>query len=326
METDKITRQKDFLAQGFAGLFSAFLYLSYALSFAFLVPVQHVFQKRGLKRGLVVGCIALVAIALGQVGRLSELKNLDPRALASGLVPPFLLLAAMAFLNAKTGRFGSVSKILASAFLISLIAAPFVVKATENAALITALKAYVVETFEISGAEANPAELHAAVDASILVLRSAFSAFILWIIAGNWWLGAWTAAKSTEKETGILSPEAETLRISNIHVPGFLLWPTLASWFVLFLVLATGTQGLLAMAAWNLCLWTASFYAVQGIGIIWHFSEQFKAGRLIRLFVPLSVLLIFVAPAASVIVFTSLPILGITEVWLPYRTLKGALK
>ncbi|MEW6550235.1 MAG: hypothetical protein AB1407_12320 [Spirochaetota bacterium] len=326
METDRMARQKDFLAQGFAGLFSGFLYLSYALSFVFLVPVQHAFRKRGTKRGLAVAAMAMATIAMGQAGRLNELKSLDFRSLAVGLAPPLLFLASIIFANAKTGKLSSPMKILISALAISLLAAPMVVESTENTGLVANLKAYVVAAYEASGADANPAELHGAVDAAIQVLRSAFSVFILWMIAGNWWLGAWTAAKSREKETGAEDPRTEGLRMSNFHIPSFLLWPTLGTWAGLFVILATGTKGIPALVGWNLALWTASFYAVQGIGILWHFSERYKAGRLARLFLPLLVLLLFVAPAAAAVALSILPILGITEVWLPYRTLKGALK
>jgi hypothetical protein len=65
---------------------------------------------------------------------------------------------------------------------------------------------------------------------------------------------------------------------------------------------------------------------MQGIGIISHLSRQFNATRIVRLLAPLAVMAIALSNTAGAIIMITLPILGITEVWLPYRDVKGALK
>jgi len=52
-EQERLLKKRIILADATAGILSGFLYLSYVLSFAFLVPVQQSFAGRGMKAGLV---------------------------------------------------------------------------------------------------------------------------------------------------------------------------------------------------------------------------------------------------------------------------------
>ena len=324
-------RNREFLLNASAGLLSGFIYLSYVLSFAFLVPVQHAFAGRGRKSGLVAAAFAFLAIAAGQAFRMLEIKSLDPLILASGILPPLLLLAAIGFINMKPAKLGRGTSILLASALLSALVAPFVMKATSDKNFSSWLVEYVASTMSSTGATGDSLfNARAAVDSAIGVIRSAFAAIILWILAGSWWIGSVIAARGAVRAARH-GGEADasvnvTVSLAGIRVPSIALWPTLLAWTLLLVVLMTRQTGYLATAAWNIALCAASLYAVQGMGILSHLSKQFNATRFLRLLAPIAILAVALSSAAGAIIMIALPVLGITEVWLPYRSIKGALK
>ena len=327
----RLVRNKEFLLNASAGLLSGFIYLSYVLSFAFLVPVQHAFAGRGRKSGLIAAAFAFLVIAVGQIFRMLEIKTLDPVILASGIVPPLLLLAAIGFINMKPAKLGRGLSILIATALLSGLAAPFVMKATSDKNFSAWLVEYVASAMNSTGTGGDSLfNAQAAVDSAIGVIRSAFSALILWIMAGSWWFGSVIAARGAAREMrreGKVDGTVKTfMNLADIRVPSIALWPTLLAWTLLLVVLMTKRTDILATTAWNIALCAASLYAVQGMGILSHLSKQFNATRFLRLLAPVAILAVALSSAVGAIIMIALPVLGITEVWLPYRSIKGALK
>jgi len=322
-----LTRNRELLLDASAGLLSGFIYLSYVLSFAFLIPVQHAFAGRGRKSGLIAAAFSFLAIAIGQIARMLEIKTLDPLVIIAGVLPPLLLLAAIWFVNAQIGKTGAGGKILIAVLILSAIAAPFVIKATSDKSFSAWMIEYIGSAMKSSGLEGDgEAYARAAVNAAIAVIQSGFAAIILWILAGSWWLGSYIAARAAIRQKTADESVFASIRLSRLRVPSLALWPTLLSWILLFAVLITKQTGLLSALVWNISLCLASLYAMQGIGIISHLSRQFNATRIVRLLAPLAVMAIALSNTAGAIILITLPILGITEVWLPYRNVKGALK
>jgi hypothetical protein len=328
MISEMIGKKKDLLAQAWAGLSGGLLYLSYILSFAFLVPIQHVFSRRGFKSGLLAIGVALGTVSVGHIGRMVEMKTVEFGTFLSGILPPALLLGAISFINLPVKKLSQGLKICIAALALSLIALPFIMHSTGDLEFLAILKDYVARTIASSGLSVNESlYAHEAVDAAVTMVRSGFSAFILWILASNWYLGDLLANKARiPLREEYSEPDRSTKPLADLYISSAMVWPTLFSWTLLFIVIVTDSKGILSMIAWNTALWTASFYAVQGLGILSYLAAHFPAARLLRLFIPLALIILFVAPTAGMIAFIALPILGITEVWLPYRTIKGALK
>lgn len=328
MNSEMVGRRKEILAQAWSGVSSGLFYLSYIVSFAFLVPIQHAFSRRGIKSGIMAISVALGTITVGHIGRMIEMKAMNFGTLFSGILPPALLLGAISFINIPVKKLSQGLKICISALALSLIASPFILRSTGDVEFLAVLKDYVARSIESSGVALNESlYAHEAVDAAVAMVRSGFSAFLLWMIASSWWLGNVLAQKvkasASDDSTEL---EKTTTPLAEIYISSAVVWPALISWIVLFIVIVTKTKGILSMIAWNAALWSASFYAIQGIGILSYLSKRFQVARLLRLFVPLAIILLFIAPTAGTIALIVLPILGITEVWLPYRTIKGALK
>ncbi len=320
----RLARNREFLLNVSAGLLAGFIYLSYVLSFAFLVPVQHAFAARGNRSGFIAALFAFLVTAAGQLFRMLEMKVVDPILLASGLLPPLLLLAAIGLINMKPFRLGRGASIVLATALLSALASPFVMKATADKNFSAWLVEYVASTMNSSGMGGDAAfNARAAVDGAMSLIRSAFSALILWMLAGSWWIGSVIGAR---RRRGVDEGAKPFMSLADIRVPFIALWPTLLAWTLLLVVLMTRKSGYLATAAWNIALCLASLYAIQGMGILSHLSRQFNATRFLRLLAPIAILAVALSSAVGAIIMIALPVLGITEVWLPYRTIKGALK
>jgi hypothetical protein len=323
----QLAKNRELLLTASTGLLSGLLYLSYVLSFAFLVPVQHAFTGRGKKSGFIAAGIAMFVIAAGQVGRMIEMRVLDPVVLVAGVLPPLLFLAAIAFVNMKIGSLPIGGKILIASMVLAAIAAPFVMQATADKNFSSWLVEYIGSAMSSSGIGTDgQAYARAAVDSAISVIQSAFAAFILWVVASSWWIGSFYAARKALRETQAGESLLASIRLATMRVPYFALWPTLLSWALLFVALLTKQTGFVAAIAWNIALCSASLYAMQGIGIVSHLFKRFNANRLLRILAPLAIVAVALSSTAGALILIALPLLGITEVWLPYRNLKGALK
>ena len=76
-------------------------------------------------------------------------------------------------------------------------------------------------------------------------------------------------------------------------------------------------------AAMNCALVLAALYAIQGLGIVAHFLGRFNTPRPLRIAIAATAVLALVTSTMGVVLAVALPILGVTEIWIPYRKTKG---
>lgn len=320
-----------------SGLIAGFLYLSFLLSFAFLIPVQRSFAARTTKSGLTTAGIALISILVGQGFRLLSFGAFDFALCVASTVPPLIFLVALCLVNLRLGRLGTGIKILLASLLITIVSAPFVMTATQDQAFLDNIKAYVssaaassgIDPSALSGSALSGGALSGvdeSIRSAIATLRSAFAPLVFWMLGFSWLYGSRMAARAQVLSLEEREARMARLKLGNFKVPQAALWPTLATWAFLFIALAAKLGALASTLAWNLALCSASLYAVQGLGIMGYLSERYPLARLVRLLLPLAAILIVLNPTAGAVTLIILPILGITEVWFPYRNLKGALK
>lgn len=321
--------RREAILDAMAGLVSGALYLSYVLTFLFLIPVQSSFAARGRRSGSRAALVALLMIVIGQVVQTREFQNLDLVFLAVSLLTPAALYGALFFIACRVKNWNAGVKILVASSALSLIAGPLIVKATANSEFTAWIRDYVVGILAASTGQ-DQAELisiaSAAVHSAIRALRSGFAVFILALVGASWWFGSLRAIKSAARNSTSLAIDTESVDLSKARAPSFLLWPALALWSGLFAVLTLKVGGGIEVVAWNLSLCVAAIYGVQGVGIIAHAATSQRAGHIIRLLVPLAVLISMLNSTVGIIVLILVPLLGITEVWLPYRNFKGAFK
>ncbi|MCE5255655.1 MAG: DUF2232 domain-containing protein [Spirochaetaceae bacterium] len=308
------------------GILSGVLYLTYVFSFFFLAPLQYAYARKGLKTGIRASLASLIVILVGMLVSLGgSLSALQPKYLVAGIVPPLLFMIAVWYINSGLGKSGQGQKVVLVSALLSIVAWPFLTRMLSDVSFVAGLEEMLQENLAgISGQAADAAVVHSTLESALKIVKSAYAPVMLCFTAANWWLGSGLAAIKAVKQGKADGTLFQKRNITDMHVPYSLLWPTLLAWTALLIVTALHKEGPIAWIAWNVALFLAALYAAQGIGILNFFSKRFKAGGILRLLLPLLIIVGIINQTAAVIILIALPLLGITEVWFPYRNFKGA--
>jgi hypothetical protein len=141
--------------------------------------------------------------------------------------------------------------------------------------------------------------------------RSFLLAFFL-LLAASWWLGSWVGARS-------LGRRAELPRPRSFRLPELYIWPLIGALGLLLLSLAT-SLGPLGYAAWNAALILMFLYGVAGVGVLQFLLERYRVPRGMRWLLGLILVILVLTPRANLVVLIGLPALGVSEIWLKYRS------
>jgi hypothetical protein len=316
-----------------AGAISTALYLSGLLLFAYLVPVQYVFGRYGWRGGLASAAVSAGGIAVAGALALKGAQS-GISALGALVVAPAVCLGALALMNAAfwdSRHF--IFRILAATAALSIAASPLIVRMAGDPAVseylqkglssfLAPLSAQIGAAIESGSYEATA--LIAALDPkaiagkAIATLTSSFAAFIFLLLGGSWWLGNRTAGAGSRGRR--LAPALAAYRLPPVFV-----WPFLAAWaFVLAsLVLRTEAPAFFAALAWNSALVLSLAFAGQGAGIVSHLIEKWNLPKPLRIAIVATFIATLFTPRANAAVGIFLPVLGVTEIWIPYRNPKG---
>lgn len=335
-----------------SGLLSGMMYLSYLFTFAFLVPVQYAFSRGGARSGVIAAGFSLAVVAAGQVGRALSIGADFLPMLAMGMVPPLVLVAALAAVNLVGKPAAAGMRIIAATLLIGAVAVPAISGIASDPENTRWIVLAVTRTLENAGAvaasapagtgTAGPAaavglqgpELEAiateAVASTLRAVTRGFGAICLAYLGGSWWLGRRFAARRALIPPVAQGQATETDRagyepLARFSLPEWFVWPALAAWAALLATLVFKVSGLAADAAWNVALIGAACYAAQGLAVIsflsttrWNFPRALRAG------VAMLAAAALVVPGLAMLLAVVLPLLGISEVWIPFRRNKGA--
>jgi hypothetical protein len=307
------------------------------LSFAFLLPVQIVFGRRGGREGMAAAGASAAGIAIAQAARLvsvggfaqGEGRMSGLLALAGGLVTPVLLLLALALINAPFGRrWGHAYKILGISILCTLIAIPALISVERNGsiaafleerigAVLTPLRSSVADSSEGYEASALAASLDPKdlIASSFALLRNSMAAIIFSILAGSWWLGNRMSGRGNRGWE-------ETSPLTELRLPYPFLWAFLLSWTCVLIIELTRAQGAVSAIAWNCALAITLAYAAVGLGIAAYLLQTWNAPKSLRICLAVMAAIALATPL-GIAVAVVLPIIGVTEIWIHYRKPKG---
>ncbi|MDP3179542.1 MAG: DUF2232 domain-containing protein, partial [Spirochaetaceae bacterium] len=263
--------------------------------------------------------------------RLIEAKAFGLLDLGLMLLPPALLLGTLALMNAKfwDGKVKSL-RILAPAGLGAALALPVILFVAGDPAFVEYLESTLASALAPLGERAaeaagegfdsasllallDPAELAAT---AIATLRDSFAALLLAFLGGSWWIGNRAAGPGSRGRE--IAPPLEELR-----VPYAFIWPFLASWSALLAALLLKAPAAISAAAWNLSLCLSLVYAAQGLGIAAHYLKSWNAPRGLRVILAATAVAAAVTSPAGIAIAVAVPLLGVTEVWIPHRNPKG---
>jgi len=108
-------------------------------------------------------------------------------------------------------------------------------------------------------------------------------------------------------------------RIREFRLPDTYIWPLIGSLAVVLLSLVVDL-GPLELAAWNAGVILLFLYGVSGIGVLQFFLRKFRVPRGMRLMLAIILGILVFSPRANLAVFILIPGLGVSEIWLKYRT------
>ncbi len=312
-----------------AGFVSGILYLSLALAMFFLLPIQIVFGRSGWKAGLIAAFTAILAISAGQVWRMTGFGMTGASTLLYALLPPAILTVSLVALNAPIwGRIDPLFRALALTCVLSLAALPLVLDLGRDGAFTSLLENSIGaitapltknldESYEARALAASLDVKNLVADAKS-ILASSYAVFIFILDAGSWWLGSRLSGKESAGRKNLPA-------LRDFRIPHSILWPVLGAWACVFASLAFSISlgGFFPAFAWNIALVLSLCYAMQGVGIVSHLLSRRGAPGIKRLAIALTILTMLASPVAGSLLAGALAILGITEVWIPYRNLKG---
>jgi hypothetical protein len=243
------------------------------------------------------------------------------------ILPPAVLLAALVLMNAPFwASKADFARGFAGCALASLVAVPGLYALSKDAGFLPyfeeRLKAYIEPVLAQAGSGVDASALRAAFDVkliaqtSVTILYCSFAALLLLWLVGSRWLG------NRLSGTGSLGRQ-EAKSLSDFRLPYLLVWPFLAAWTGV-LGVSYFKLGMPAKAvAWNLALVLSLAYTAQGLGIASHFMRRWNLPRALRICLGVTALLLFATPPMGTALTGLLPLLGVTEVWIPYRNPKG---
>jgi hypothetical protein len=312
-----------------AGAAAGLLYSSVALALLCLAPIQMAYGRRGRRGGLAAAGVAAAVVAAAMVARVMAAGSLSPVSAAVACLPPIVLIAALVLVNARFWeRLPATYRVLAVAAACALGALPFLAglaKDREFAAFLESRLDAVLSPMRAQIGDQNGYEasaLAAALDAKSIAetamrtLSSIYAAILAFTLGFDWWIG--------NRMAGPGSPGREAApSLSDYRVPGAILWAFLAAWTLVLAAMALDAPDAAKATAWNCAVVLSLPYAAQGVGIASCLLNKWNAPRLMKAAVAATAVLALAYPTSSVVVGIGLPLLGVTEVWIPYRNLKG---
>jgi hypothetical protein len=336
-------------------VFAAVSTLLYRLGmgpFLFLIPLQVLYIRRGktafgwaslLSLGLILAVGLLLARQLPISGAgLSGATMSGSAAQGSGASQalPFvfvdmavavillggLVLVQLPEINPDLHlpRLRRVTRHLVATGIAGLLFTPVILYLRSNQVFIEGVREFIGAWFDgmnrmivASGAEASqpavqPFDTEAFLQILNTVLLRSFLFSYFLVLSFSWWLGTIIGARSIGRQPGLT-------RIADFKLPDSYVWPLIASLALVVLTLFIPAEPL-AIPAWNALLTLVFLYGVSGLGIIRYLLRKMNVRPGVRLLLIIGIIILALTPRVGIAILILIPGLGVSEVWLKYRT------
>lgn len=313
--------KRDYIGALIASCVSVFAYQTGFFFFLFLVPLQLLLFRSGLKvaRIAVLG----VGIALVYLGiRHTALGNGDVRRylLLVELVIPFLLLGGFLLEN---GFFGNLGGVLLNALLATAIAALVSIAVLHvllnNEAFIAYYKAQFAEMFNIlksTLAGSSDIDLIPMMDMDVDTMLSHVSSvffkgflFAYFCILFVSYTFALSVERLTKHEAGIIT----------VMIPDYFVWVLIAALSLVLVDARFQPNPVLGYVGWNVFLIVMFLYGLRGMGLIRQMLEVRKVHPVVRFFLAFAAFMLLMHPRYGRVLLVGIPLIGISEIWFKYK-------
>lgn len=312
--------KRDYIGALIASCISVFAYQTGFFFFLFLVPLQLLLFRSGLKvaRVAVLG----VGIALVYLGiKHTAFGNGDVRGylLLVELVIPFLLLGGFLLEN---GFFGNLGGVLLNALLATAMTALVsiaVLHVLNNEAFIAYYKAQFAEMFNIlKSALAGSSDIDLIpmmdmdVDTMLVHVSSVFYKgflFAYFCILFLSYTFALSVERLTKHEAGIIT----------VMIPDYFVWVLIAALSLVLIDARFQPNPVLGYVGWNVFLIVMLLYGLRGLGLIRQMLEVRKVHPVVRYFIAFATVILLLHPRYGRVLLVGIPLIGISEIWFKYK-------
>ncbi|MBR4683658.1 MAG: DUF2232 domain-containing protein [Spirochaetia bacterium] len=313
--------KRDYIGALIASCVSVFAYQTGFFFFLFLVPLQLLLFRSGLKvaRIAVLG----VGIALVYLGiRHTALGNGDVRRylLLVELVIPFLLLGGFLLEN---GFFGNLGGVLLNALLATAIAALVSIAVLHvllnNEAFIAYYKTQFAEMFNIlksTLAGSSDIDLIPMMDMDVDTMLSHVSSvffkgflFAYFCILFVSYTFALSVERLTKHEAGIIT----------VMIPDYFVWVLIAALSLVLVDARFQPNPVLGYVGWNVFLIVMFLYGLRGMGLIRQMLEVRNVHPVVRFFLAFAAFMLLMHPRYGRVLLVGIPLIGISEIWFKYK-------
>ena len=313
--------KRDYIGALIASCVSVFAYQTGFFFFLFLVPLQLLLFRSGLKvaRIAVLG----VGIALVYLGiRHTAVGNGDVRRylLFVELVIPFLLLGGFLLEN---GFFGNLGGVLLNALLATAITALVSIAVLHvllnNEAFIAYYKTQFSEMFNIlKSAISNSSDIDLIpmmdmdVDTMLSHVSSVFFKgflFAYFCILFVSYTFALSVERLTKHEAGIIT----------VMIPDYFVWVLIAALSLVLVDARFQPNPVLGYVGWNVFLIVMFLYGLRGMGLIRQMLEVRKVHPVVRFFLAFATVILLMHPRYGRVLLVGIPLVGISEIWFKYK-------
>ena len=313
--------KRDYIGALIASCVSVFAYQTGFFFFLFLVPLQLLLFRSGLKvaRIAVLG----VGIALVYLGiRHTAIGNGDVRSclLLVELLIPFLLLGGFLLEN---GFFGNLGGVLLNALLATAITALVSIAVLhvllDNEAFIAYYKAQFTEMFNIlksALAGSSDIDLIPMMDMDVdTMLKHVSSVFFKGFLFAYFCIlfVSYTFALSVERLT------KHEAGIITVMIPDYFVWVLIAALSLVLVDARFQPNPVLGYVGWNVFLIVMFLYGLRGMGLIRQMLEVRKVHPVVRYFIAFATVLLLMHPRYGRVLLVGIPLVGISEIWFKYK-------
>lgn len=313
--------KRDYMGALIASCISVFAYQTGFFFFLFLVPLQLLLFRSGLKvaRIAVLG-VGVALVYLGIRHTAQGASDVRSCLLMVELVIPILLLGGFFLEN---GFFGNIGGVLLNALLATVITALVSIAVLHvllgNEAFIAYYKAQFSDMFNIlktTLAASSDIDLVPMMDMDVDTMLSHVSSvffkgflFAYFCILFVSYIFALSVERLAKREVGIIT----------VMIPDYFVWVLIVS---LSLVLADARFQLnpvLGYVGWNVFLIVMFLYGLRGMGLIRQMLEVRKVHPVVRFFLSFAAVILLLHPRYGRVLLVGIPLVGISEIWFKYK-------
>ena len=313
--------KRDYIGALIASCVSVFAYQTGFFFFLFLVPLQLLLFRSGVKitRIAVLGVgVALVYLGFRYTAQVAS----DVRGcmLLVELVIPFLLLGGFLLEN---GFFGNMGGVLLNALLATAVTALVSIAVIQvllnNEAFIAYYKVQFSDLFNILKSALNASsdiDLIPMMDMDVdTMLRHVSSVFYKGFLFAYFCIlfVSYTFALSVDRLT------KHEVGMITVMIPDYFVWVLIASLSLVLVDARFQSSPVLGYAGWNIFLIVMFLYGLRGMWIIRQMMEVRKVHPVMRFFITFAALILLMHPRYGRVLLIGIPLVGVSEIWFKYK-------